>query len=129
MMTLVAAAMMVLSLQSQGLAQIRIQSPKITPPLVLGSTNLEFGLSNRPPGELFQPLRPLPQPLREVPETNFETNLPSAQLSPGVYETRPYTMMVIVPGSGIDDRILGMTPDANFPMPIIKPHVEVVPKS
>jgi len=129
MMTLVAAAMMMLSFQNQGLAQIRIKSPQITPPLDPGSTNLEFGLSNRPPGKLFQPLRPLPQPLREMPERNFETNFPSAPLSPGVYETKPYTMMVIVPGSGIDDRMLGATPGANSKMPVINPHIEAVPMS
>ena len=129
MMTLVAAAMMMLSFQNQGFAQIRIQSPKFTPPLELSSTNLDLELSNRPPGKLFQPLRPLPQPLREIPERNFETNFPSGQLPAGVYETRPYAMIVVVPGSGIDDRILGATPNANPNMPVINPHVEAIPMS
>jgi len=129
MMTLVAAAMMMLSFQNRGFAQIKIQSPKITPPLGLGSTNLDLGLSNRPPGRLFQPLSPLPRPLRETPERNLETNVPSAQLAPGVYETKPYAMIVIVPGSGIDDGILGATPNANSKMPVINPRIEAIPMS
>ena len=129
MTTLVAAAMMMLSFQNQGFAQIRIQSPQITPPLELSATNLEFGLLNRPPGKLFQPLSPNPHPLRETPERNFETNFPSAQLSPGVYETKPYAMIVIVPGGGIDDRILGATPNANSKMSVTTPHIEAIPMS
>jgi hypothetical protein len=129
MMTLVATAMMMLSFQNQGGAQIKIQSPKIFPPLELSSTNLDLGLSNHPPGRLFQPLNPPPHPLREIPERNFETNFPSAQFSPGVYETKPYAMIVVVPGSGIDDRIHGATPNANSKMPVINPHIEAIPMS
>jgi len=128
MMTLVAAAMMMLSFQNQGPAQIKIQSPKFAPPLELSSTNLEFGLSNCPPGRLFQPLRPLPRPLPQTSEKDFETNFPSGQLPPGVYQTYPYAMTVIAPGSGMDDRILGATPNANSQMPVINPHIEAIPK-
>ena len=49
-------------------------------------------------------------------------------LRPGVYQTYPYAMIVRVPGSGIDDGILGNIPNANSSMPRINPRVEAVPR-
>ncbi len=48
---------------------------------------------------------------------------------PGVYEARPYTMIVVVPGPTPDDRSVhgleGMEPR----MPIIKPELRLIPRA
>ena len=70
---------------------------------------------------IFTPFKPMPLSLAERPQ-----NCP---LPPGVYQTYPWTIILVVPGTGIDDRILANPPDTNSFTPIIKPHVEVVPKA
>lgn len=64
--------------------------------------------------------KPVPLHLDKLPA--------SPHLRPGVYQTYPYAMIVIVPGGRIDDVILGDKPDTASKMPIIKPHVDVIPK-
>jgi len=128
-MALVVSIMMVLSYPSQGLAQIKIQSRKILPPPNVDSTNLIPGPSSQPQGRLFQPLSPLPEtpPLKIPPVEVPERHPPSGRLPPGVYQTYPYTILLMAPRSGIDDRILAQPPNPNSKMPVIKPHIEVVP--
>jgi hypothetical protein len=53
----------------------------------------------------------------------------SQPLPPGVYQTYPYTIILIVPGRGIDDRIVVEPPNANSKMPRIKPPMKVIPLS
>jgi len=54
---------------------------------------------------------------------------PPPPLQPGVYQTYPWTIIIIAPGSGIDDRIFGESPNARSQMPRIKPHVKAIPLS
>lgn len=53
---------------------------------------------------------------------------PPTHLRPGAYQTYPYAMILMVPGRGIDDGILGGKPDTYSKMPRIKPHVEAIPR-
>ena len=50
-------------------------------------------------------------------------------LPPGVYQTYPWTIILVVPGAETDIRYFAVKPDTNSIMPVIKPHVEVIPKS
>ncbi|MGA9779671.1 MAG: hypothetical protein WBS33_15495 [Verrucomicrobiia bacterium] len=52
----------------------------------------------------------------------------SQPLQPGVYQTYPWTIILVVPGAETDIRYFAVKPDTNSQMPIIKPHVEVIPK-
>jgi hypothetical protein len=54
---------------------------------------------------------------------------PPPPLLAGVYQTYPWTIIIVVPGRGIDDRIIVELTNTNSKMPIIKPHLEVVPLS
>lgn len=142
--SLAGTAMMMLFLCSAG-AQIRLEAPKISPLLKIPptttnvvSTNLDLG-SNQPQGRLFKPLPPAPEtPLLQTPfPAAPETNSVMGRLPPGVYETRPYAGIVIVPGPQHDDcSVLGAGspyPASRMPiihpkMDVIHPHIEVVPK-
>lgn len=66
---------------------------------------------------------------KPVPLHLDKLSRPPTQLQPGVYQTHPYAMILIVPGRGIDDGILGRKPDTYSKMPRIKPHVDVIPKA
>jgi hypothetical protein len=136
-MTLVVPAIMLLFL-GEARAQIRRQLPQILPPPDLGSTNLNLGLSNQPQSRLFEPLPPasenlLPEtPPREAPRVKIpKQNFSTGRLAPGVYETKPYAGIVIVPAPEHDDEsVLGAGKPNPFPnMPIIHPGVEMVPLS
>jgi hypothetical protein len=52
---------------------------------------------------------------------------PASHLAPGVYETKPYTCIVVVPGATSDDKMAhsgGGTPA----MPAIKPDLQFIPR-
>jgi hypothetical protein len=49
-------------------------------------------------------------------------------LSPGVYQTYPWTMIVVVPEPEKYDRNFAIRISTNSPMPAVKPDMEVVPK-
>jgi len=49
-------------------------------------------------------------------------------LRPGVYQTYPWTIILVVPGPETHTQYFAVKPGTNSPMPIIQPHVEVVPK-
>lgn len=49
-----------------------------------------------------------------------------AQLKPGVYETWPYTCIVVVPGPHPDDK--SMVPSTGDGMPVIKPDLRFIPR-
>jgi hypothetical protein len=70
----------------------------------------------------FAPLKPTPIYLDKLPT-------PPPPLKPGVYQTYPYTIIIITPGRGIDDQSIVEIPNANSKMPVIKPHLKVVPLS
>jgi hypothetical protein len=49
-------------------------------------------------------------------------------LKPGVYQTRPYAIILIVPGAEHDDCCVNRGINGNSKMPIAKPDVQAVPK-
>jgi len=116
---------------SEARAQIRIRPRQITPPTDPSSTNLDLGLSNQPQGRLFDSLPPTPQePLLETPPGKIpEQNFSNGRLPPGVYETKPYAGIVIVPGPEHDDgSVLGAgNTNAFSHMPVLKPNMEIIP--
>ncbi len=66
-------------------------------------------------------IKPAPIYLNKLPS-------PPPPLPPGVYQTYPYTIIIIVPGE-IDEQSIGEVPSANLRMPEIHPETKVVPKS
>ena len=82
---------------------------------------LSLTINNQPANQLLAPSKPTP--------IYLDKRSDNQPLQPGVYQTYPWTIILIVPGRGIDDEILAVKPNTNSIMPILKPHVEVVPKS
>ena len=52
----------------------------------------------------------------------------SAELPPGVYETRPFTCIVVVPGRHLDEKmIIGGNGDGQLSMPMKSPELQFIP--
>lgn len=122
----------------------------VVPPLVSTSTDLNF--DQLKPASMFlypQPTRDLPHPgIHQADSQSFKTGpidrgpvssqatpiyldnqpKPAVPLQPGVYQTYPYTIIIVVPDADAYIRYAVVKPDSNFPMPIINPHLEVVPR-
>ncbi len=63
-------------------------------------------------------------PLVQVPEI---PRMP--EYSPGVYKAEPYSMMVVVPGAHLDDRmVFGRRPESQR-MPMFTPELRLVPRN
>jgi hypothetical protein len=88
------------------------EPPLISHPFVAGPTNLGFA------------------PLSAAPIVYLDGKTEHPQrLKPGVYQTRPYTIILIVPEAGLDDRcVVGASGDFSR-MPNAKPDVQAVPKT
>ncbi|HLZ53727.1 MAG TPA: hypothetical protein VKS19_04530 [Verrucomicrobiae bacterium] len=78
-------------------------------------------LKTFPTGRSAAPSRPVPIYLDKLPT-------PSAALQPGVYQTYPWTIILVVPGAVTENGDFILKPNTNSLMPIIRPHVEVVPR-
>ena len=88
-----------------------LQTPRAFPPTIgHNSTGHDIAFS-----------KPTPLDLNQQPTPHL--------LPPGVYQTYPWTIILVVPGAGMNARDFTVKPDTNSPMPIIIPHVEVVPIS
>jgi len=83
-----------------------------SPPFVAGSTNL--GLAHFGPAPIVY--------------LGGRTS-PSQPLKPGVYQTRPYAIILVVPESGIDDRCVVGGIDSGSKMPVAKPDLQAIPKA
>ncbi len=77
-------------------------------------------LKTFPTGRSAAPSRPVPIYLDKLPT-------PSAALLPGVYQTYPWTIILVVPGAVTENGDFIVKPNTNSPMPILRPPVEVVP--
>ena len=84
--------------------------PLVIPPLADGSTNLDL-----------KPLHSMP-----IVHLNGKTGL-SQPLKPGVYQTHPHAIILIVPETGLDDRCVVGPGDAASKMPVINPELRTVP--
>jgi hypothetical protein len=88
------------------------EPPLISQPFIAGSTNL--GLA----------------PLSSAPIVYLDGKQGHSQpLKPGVYQTRPHAIILIVPESGLDDRcVVGASGDISR-MRNCKPDLQAVPKN
>jgi hypothetical protein len=77
-------------------------------------------------------------PQLRVPRPRASTNAAPARPKPGVYESVPYSGIIVVPPPHPDDRgilghlgqhhqISGPTPELAAPMPIIRPELRLIP--
>jgi hypothetical protein len=81
-----------------------------TPPLVDAPTNLYF------------------KPLGSAPMIRLGGKPgPSQPLEPGVYQTRPYAIILVVPKAGLDDHCVAGASNTDSKMPIFKPGLRAVP--
>jgi hypothetical protein len=81
-------------------------------PFLAGSTNLTL------------------EPLSSAPIVYLDGKMQhSQQLAPGIYQTRPYTMILVVPGAEHDDCCVNGGINGNSKMPNAKPGVQAVPKT
>jgi hypothetical protein len=63
-----------------------------------------------------------PLPFRGMPSN-------SMVLAGGVYEAAPYSMIVVVPGPHADERGFVRPVEPNWPMPVVKPDLRLIPRS
>jgi len=49
-------------------------------------------------------------------------------LPPGIYETAPYSCIVVVPGPHADDRCVLVPSSRGFPTPVIRPGLQFIPR-
>ena len=63
----------------------------------------------------------------QVPEQPKRLQTPPSGLAPGIYETEPYTCIIIVPGEHPDDRMAIHPPDPAPNMPVLKPDLRFIP--
>lgn len=104
------------------LASIRLTNAQTSELLEPGASLTNSPLFDTLPKEQgYASSKPMPLHLGKLP-------LSPTHLSPGVHQTHPYAMILIVPGRGIDDGILKGKPDTCSRMPRIKPHMDVTPK-
>ncbi len=66
-------------------------------------------------------------PSNRIPVFNFETR--QRFPSPGVYESAPYTCIVVVPAGHVDDRSLVAPAEVDPKMPVKKPDLQLIPRS
>lgn len=89
-------------------------------------------LSNNEPPLISGPFAEGPTKLHVAPPSSapflrsgdFSVSQP---LAPGVYQTRPDTILLIVPKRGLDDRIVVGADGSGSKMPIVKPPLQAVP--
>jgi hypothetical protein len=115
------------------------------------SVSAALNLPSTRPGFEFSQLAPIdscklsaPHPFSQSPDTRSMNRLafskpapiylnnrpsPPPPLEPGIYQTYPYTIIIIVPRKGIDEQIFGEVPNAELGMPEINPQIDVIPKS
>jgi hypothetical protein len=110
-------------------------APQIALPSGLASRRAVVGDSASPPQ-----LRTVMQkaaPATGAPPQVKTNSAGVARLRAGVYETIPYTSVVIVPAPNVDDRSvipwprsgLASTGNGKAPMPIIKPELQFIPRT
>ncbi len=90
-----------------------------TAPAILSTNSVSPSIGKAQPGQMH-PVNP---------------GTRGSDLAPGVYETWPYTSMVLVPGAHLDDKMilgrnaLASTNAAAIPMPMVKPELHFKPRT
>jgi hypothetical protein len=79
-------------------------------------------LTNLPPWKISPPAQ------KRAPTLLAQKSAALVRPSPGVYESKPYTSIVIVPAPHPDDRICVVADSSRFNLRIIQPEVQLVPR-
>ncbi|MBE0543256.1 MAG: hypothetical protein IH623_18075 [Verrucomicrobia bacterium] len=66
-------------------------------------------------------------PPKSTPQVIVRKEMQLRSLPPGSYLTLPYACILIVPPADLDAEFVLKNPPKNFPMPILKPKLEVIP--
>ncbi len=72
--------------------------------------------------------RSLPVTRRGLPSLGHITGSSVAFPKPGLYETKPYTCLVLVSEASVDDRAVKQPPKSNGSMPMVLPDFRLVPR-
>ena len=102
--------------------------------LALVSLFAAAALTNEPPSLVIRPLTDgstnlVLKPLNSTPIIHLSARPGLSQpLAPGVYQTRPYAIILIVPKTGLDDRSVVSVSGSISKMPNTKPGMQAVPK-
>jgi hypothetical protein len=123
-----------------GLAKAGTTNSAAQPTLMLLSTNSISLLKNPlllqvPALPILESARVKPQifphkPLdgKQTPLFDFLPKLNQQLLKPGVWQTEPYSCIVVVPGPHPDDRALIARGETKMNMPIIRPELRFIPR-
>jgi hypothetical protein len=82
---------------------------------------------NRSPGSVLIFTKPVSIMSGSMPRTVWKNIEDAPSLPPGVYVTKPYVCMILVPGASRDDISQNRQPSLNPPMPVIRPDIKIVP--
>ena len=106
--------------------------------IVLAAAFVTFFLQKAATQTDRQPSRVSPPPFIIVTNQNFQVlktspalpdgAQPAHLLKPGIYQTYPYAMTLVVPNPVNDDCKIKAQPDVDSKMPVFHPKVEVVPE-
>ena len=103
--------------------------------LALVSLFAAAALTNEPPSSLIRPLADGStnlelKPFHSTPIVHLHGKPGlSPPLKPGVYQTRPYAIILIVPEAGLDDRCVVRSSGNIAKMPNVMPDIQAVPKT
>lgn len=123
----------VLLVAMASVAQVRLRYPRTLP--IVRATLRERSIRSAAPSLSFA------SPVRNSSSLRGREFLPTSQrlntgrnsepLKPGVYQASPYSLLVVAPGSHLDDGIAHELPDAwngsRLNMPVIKPDLRLIP--
>jgi len=107
--------------------------------IVLAAAFVAFFLQKAATQTDWQPAMVSPPPFVILTNRNFQLSqtdpvlldytLLAQPLKPGTYQTYPYAMILLVPKPVNDDCKIEAQPDIDSKMPVLRPKIEVVPKS
>lgn len=66
-------------------------------------------------------------PPKSTPQVIVRKEMQLRSLPPGSYLTLPYAGILIVPAADLDNEFVLKIPPMDFPMPILKPELQVIP--
>jgi hypothetical protein len=98
--------------------------------LLLAALVATAALTNGQPPLVSRPLPPVSTNSSFAPIVYLDGRPEHSQpLKPGIYQTRPYAIILVVPGAEHDDCCVVGGTSGNSKMPVIKPDVRAIPKT
>jgi hypothetical protein len=83
--------------------------------------------TNRSPDSALISTKPVSIMSGSMPRMVCKSIEDEPSLPPGVYVTKPYACMILVPGTSQDEIFQSHRPLLNPPMPVIRPDIKIVP--